>query len=117
MRFICFLFAVLLTSGCGAKININSLDQNQQCENDLKAIVYKNFDMKEIKNKDITFDFSEKDYIQVFVKSKSGVNNGATFGWIKIDKKNNKLYNVTYDNENETPMNTLGKNDYIDKCF
>lgn len=117
MKFICFLFAILLTSGCSAKININSSDQYSQCDNDLKAIIYKNFDIKKINKKDVTFGFSEKDYIQIFVKSKNGVNNGATFGWIKIDKKNNKLYNVTYDDENQIPMNVLDKKDYIDRCL
>jgi hypothetical protein len=51
------------------------------------------------------------------VKSDSGVNDGVTFGWIKIDKNKNQLYNITYDDENKVPMNVLGKNDYINKCL
>ena len=94
-----------------------NFNQNEKCENDLKTIVYKDFELKNINKKDISFDFSEQNFIKIFVKSDSGVNGGVTFGWIKIDKNKNQLYNITYDDENKVPMNVLGKNDYINKCL
>lgn len=102
---------------CNLKFNIDDLNKNEKCESDLKAIVYKDFELKNINKKDVGFDFSEQNFIKIFVKSDSGVNDGVTIGWIKIDKNKNQLYNITYDDENKVPMNVLGINDYINKCL
>ncbi|MGQ1129646.1 hypothetical protein ACT4VC_17695 [Acinetobacter baumannii] len=117
MRVGCFLFALFLISGCNAEISKITYDQKKQCKNDLMLIASKNFDFNGINKDDIIFDFSEKDFIKIFVKSKSGVNDGATFGWIRIDRKDNKLYDITYDEENNIPMNLFDKKDYIRKCL
>ncbi|MFI8009907.1 hypothetical protein ACIF8R_06885 [Acinetobacter sp. ABJ_C4_1] len=117
MKFILFLFTLFLISGCNAESSKIAYDQKKQCKNDLMLIASKNFDFNGINKDDIIFDFSEKDFIKIFVKSKSRVNNGATFGWIRIDRKDNKLYDITYDEENNIPMNLFDRKDYIRKCL
>lgn len=93
--YVLLFFTVLI--GCN---NIPQVNQADYCKSELNTFAKQV--VNDIDDVNIYSEISDGNVdmqsIRIYMKSNSQEGNDVTIGWLKIDKKNNKIYNIT-DNE------------------
>lgn len=121
MKIIFIFLTLCLTTACTAKSTKQSNERIdiEKCDKELKMIVRSNLNLNNIKDKDISFndidDNDNEEILQVFVSS-DGANNGNVLGSIKINKTDEKIYDITNDEDNKKPMKLDEKKSFFKEC-
>lgn len=121
MKIIFIFLTLCLTIACTAKSTNQSNEKIdiEKCNKELKKIVRDNLNLNNIKDKDISFidieDDVNEEILQIFVSS-DGANNGDVLGSIKINKTDQKIYDITNDEDNKKPMKLDGKKSFFKEC-
>lgn len=116
-KFIYLLLFFTALTGCN---NIQKVNQVDYCESELNSFTKQVFN--DMDNLNIYSEFSDGSIdmqsIRVYMKSNTQKGNDVTIGWLKIDKNNNKIYNIT-DNENVilNEFNEKIVKHFIDNCI
>lgn len=120
MKVFCFLLLIVPISLLSCKSIIH--DDNY-CEITLDKISYATYGSEVFGNIKINIELSDSttniQNIRLYVMNPDSENSTTTVGWLKIDKKKNEIYNITYD-EKSLPHKGINRKvikDYTDNCL